>query len=260
MTRMRHYVLLAALGILAAIAQLVPTRWGLVGDLAGGLLAGVLVLIGTRVLALEIEKTYLLPTVAAVASLSGVTFAMTASDVATPHLAWTAPLLAALPTGITALADGVRGRRCQLCRTPLRRLLSFSCPRCHLVACENCWQFERDRCCLCEANQIPLFPLDISWWQQRFGAQVRGGRCTLCLRAADGRVAQWACVGCGHAQCRPCWDENNGQCSRCGWILPHLPDEASAHGVAMPASPPSSKFLTQEDSRRNADKRGVRHA
>lgn len=232
MTQMRNYVLLAALGILAATVQLVATRWGFAGDLVGGLLSGVLVLVGIRVLALEIEKTYLPPIVAAVASLSGIAFTMAGSDVTTPHIAWMAPLLAALPTGMTALINAMRGRRCQLCRTPLRRLLSFYCPRCHLVACENCWQFERDRCSLCEANQVPLFPIDISWWQQRFGAQVQGGRCALCLRAADGRVAHWACVGCGHTQCRSCWDDNNGQCSRCGWALPHLPPEVSTHAAA----------------------------
>jgi hypothetical protein len=234
MTRMRNYILLAALGILAATVQLVATRWGLAGDLVGGLLSGVLVLAGILALALEVEKTYLPPIVAAVASLSGIAFAMAGSDVATPHIAWTAPLLGALPTSMTALTTAMRGRRCQLCRTPLRRLLSFSCPRCHLVACENCWQFERDRCSLCEANQVPLFPIDISWWQQCFGAQVHGGRCALCLRAADGRVAHWACVGCGHAQCRPCWDDNNGQCSRCGWTLPHLPHEVSTHAAVAP--------------------------
>lgn len=237
MTQMRNYVLLAALGILAAIAQLVATRWGLVGDLAGALLSGLLVLVGTRVLVLEIEKFYLLPIVAAVASSCGLGFAIAGSDVATPHIAWMAPLLAALPAGMTALATGMRGRRCQLCRMPLRRLLSFSCPRCHLVICENCWQFERDRCRLCEANQIPLFPIDISWWQQCFGSQLHGGRCTLCFRAADGRVAQWACIGCGHGQCRSCWDDNNGQCSRCGWMIASS-SEADTHIAAGVHSKP----------------------
>ncbi|RZU40317.1 hypothetical protein [Edaphobacter modestus] len=260
MTRMRNYILLAALGILVATAQLVATRWGLAGDLAGGFLSGVLLLAGTRVLMLEIEKTYLLPIVAAVASLSGLAFAMAGSDVATPHIAWVAPLLAALPTGMTALVTGMRGRKCQLCRTPLRRFLSFCCPRCHMVACENCWQFERDRCRLCEANQIPLFPIDISWWQQCFGTQVHGGRCTLCLRAADGRVAQWACAGCGYGQCRSCWDDNNGQCSRCGWIIPDLPPEVSTHAVAGAHPQTISRSIAQEDSpHRNADRKEVRN-
>lgn len=232
MTPMRSSVLLTAVGILAATAQLFVTRWELAGDLAGGFLSGVLVLAGMRVLVLEIEDAYLPSIVAAIASLSGLAFAMVGSNVATPHIAWVAPLLAAVPTGITALISGTRGRRCHLCRVPLRRLLSFSCPRCHLVACENCWQFERDRCSLCEANQIPLFPIDISWWRQRLGSQVHGGRCTLCLRVADGRVAQWACAGCGHGQCRSCWDDNNGQCSRCGWMIPDPPSEVNTSALA----------------------------
>lgn len=235
MTRMRNCVLLAALGILAAIVQLVATRWGLASDLVGGFLSGVFVLMSIRVLAIEVEKKILPPIVASVASLSGLTIAMVGSDLAPSHIAWMAPLLAALPTSLIALTNA-RGRKCQLCRMPLRSLLSFSCSRCHLIACENCWQFERDRCRLCEVNQIPLFPIDISWWQDCFGFQVHDGRCALCLHVADGRVAQWACAGCGHGQCRLCWDDNNGQCSRCGWMIPHLPQKTSVH-VAAEAHP-----------------------
>jgi hypothetical protein len=231
-TKLRNHVLLVALGILAATAQLVAMRWGLAGALIGGILCGVLVLTGMRVFALEIENIYLPSLVAAASALPGVAFAMTGSDIAGSRIVWVAPLLAALPTGMAALVTGLRGKKCQLCRTPLRGLLSFSCPRCHLVACENCWQFERDRCRLCEANQIPAFPVDISWWQQRFGAQAHGGRCALCLRSADGRVAQWACAGCGYSQCRPCWDDNNGQCSRCGWTIPDLPADGSMYDAA----------------------------
>lgn len=261
MTRMRNYVLLAALGILAATAQLVATRRGLAGDLAGGFLSGSLVLVGTRVLMLEIEKTYLLPIVATVASLAGLVVAMGGAEVATPQTAWMAPLLAALPTGMTALVTSMRGRRCQLCRTHVRRLLSFCCSRCHLIACENCWQFERDRCCLCEANQIPLFPIDVSWWQQCFGTQVHGGRCTLCFRGADGRVAQWACAGCGHGQCRSCWDDNNGKCSRCGWMISDLPPEVSGKVDTRAHPQITGRSSTQEDSPpRNAERKEVRNA
>lgn len=183
------------------------------------------------------------------------------AEVATPQTAWMAPLLAALPTGMTALVTSMRGRRCQLCRTPVRRLLSFCCPRCHLIACENCWQFERDRCCLCEANQIPLFPIDVSWWQQCFGTQVHGGRCTLCLRGADGRVAQWACAGCGHGQCRSCWDDNNGKCSRCGWMISDLPPEVSGKVDTRAHPQITGRSSTQEDSPpRNAERKEVRNA
>jgi hypothetical protein len=226
-TQLRTNVLLGVLGILAAAVQIISTRWGLIGDLAGGLLCGLIILGGMRVLALEINHAYLAPLVAGGASLLGLAFGIAGSNVTYPRVSWVAPLLAALPTGALALKIGPRWARCQLCHARLRRLLSFSCPRCHLIACENCWEFERGRCHLCETNQVPLFPLEFSWWQERFGSQTHSGRCVLCLRTADGKVAHWPCAGCGHSQCRSCWDDNNGQCSRCGWTIPGLPTDVS---------------------------------
>lgn len=237
MTQLRTNILLAALGILAATAQLAVTRWGLIGDFAGGCLCGVILLTGMRVLALEAELIYLPAMFAAAASLVGLALGKAGSGVTYPSAVWAAPILAALLTGAPALSIIMRGAKCQLCHARLRHLLSFSCARCHLVACENCWQFERGRCSLCDANQVPLFPLDFSWWQQHFGSQAYGGRCALCLQTADWSVAHWACGGCGHSQCRSCWDDNNGQCSRCRWMIPDLPAsvseyvaEGAAHG------------------------------
>jgi hypothetical protein len=188
-------------------------------------------LAGMRVLALEIESIWLPPLVAVATSLLGLVFGGAGSDTTYPPMFWMAPLLAAFAPGALALGIVMRGKKCQLCRAPLRWLLSFSCSRCQLVACENCWQFERDRCSLCEANQISLFPGDISWWRQRFGSQVHGGRCVLCLRNEDGRVAHWACTACGHSHCRSCWDDNNGQCSRCRWIIPSLVVDTSSNAA-----------------------------
>jgi hypothetical protein len=240
-TTLRTNVLLAALGIFAVAAQLIATRWGLIGDLAGGFLCGLIILAGMRVLALEAEHIYLPLLVASAASLLGLVFGVLGSDIAYSRAAWTAALIAALPPAGLAIKSVLRGARCQLCRARLRGLLSFSCPRCHLVACENCWQFERGRCRLCEANQVHLFPLELYWWQERFGSQVRGGRCALCLRTADWNVAHWACASCGHSQCRSCWDDNNGQCSRCGWTIPGLSAEVSEFVAAAvhPGTPGS---------------------
>jgi len=228
-TELRTNIQIAALGILAATAQLMAARWGLIGILAGGCLCGVILLAGMRVLVLESGRIYLPPIAAAAASLLGIVLAEAGSGVTYTPAAWSAPVLAALLPGAPALSIVLRGARCQFCHTRLRHLLSFSCPRCHLVACENCWQFERGRCSVCDANQVPLFPLDFIWWQQHFGSQVHGGRCVLCLRPADWSVAHWACGGCGHNQCRSCWDDNNGQCSRCRWIVPDLPAAVSEY-------------------------------
>lgn len=232
MTSLRTNILLASLGIFAAAEQLITTRWGLASNLTGGLLCGLIILIGMKLLALKSEQTWLPPLVAAAASLLGLGFGIAGAGASYSSPAWTAPLFAALPFGMIALKDKLQGARCQLCHARLRGLLSFSCPRCHLSACENCWQFERGRCRLCDVNQAPLLPLDYAWWQERFGSQVRGARCTLCLRAADWEVSHWACASCGNSQCRSCWDDNNGQCSRCGWIIPDIQPEVSDYVAA----------------------------
>lgn len=232
MTLLRTRILLAAFGIFAAAAQLIATRWGLIGDSVGGFCCGLIVLAGKNILASESAITYFPPLLAALASLAGLGIGMAGSEISYPNAAWLAPLLAALPFGLMVVKDQLRGARCQLCHGNLRGLLSFLCPRCHLTSCENCWQFERGRCRLCDSNQVPLFPLDSEWWQERFGSQARGGRCALCLRAEDWQISHWACANCGNGQCRTCWDDNNGQCSRCGWVIPDLPHEISEYVMA----------------------------
>lgn len=232
MTATQSRALLLPVAVLAAIAQLLTAHWGLAGILAGGLIAGGFLLSGDRLLAIDFEHVSLLPLIAAAASLLGLLCAKAGSGAQYPHVAWIAPLLAAAVPGVPALYSVLRAKKCQLCQTSLRSLLSFKCPRCHMNACENCWQFERDRCRLCDINQIALFPIDHQWWQDRFGSPAQSGRCALCLRMADWNVAHWPCVNCGHSQCRLCWDDNNGQCSRCNWMLPGLPPEAKKYAPA----------------------------
>ncbi len=223
MTELRKHVLLISLGLLAAALQLVAIRWHVEGCFVGALLAGTLIYLGERILSLQVISIGLSPLVAGFASLLGLGSGLAGSETALPHVVWLAPVLAILPAGSPALFAAVRSDRCQICRKSVRLLLSFSCPRCHMLSCENCWEFEKDRCRLCETNQILLLPIEGEWWQERLGPQVRGGRCLLCLHLADGRVSQWACRACGHSHCRSCWDDLNGQCSRCRWTIPELP-------------------------------------
>src|SRR5579862_5139076 len=219
----RTFMLFAALSVLAAIEQLLAVRWGIFGASAGSLLCGGIVLIGWRAFAPEIDHDYLLPLFAVAASLLGLWSAIAGTAMSYTPLIWLLAVIAALPTGIHVLWIRMRASRCHLCHASLRRLLSFSCPRCALIACENCWEFERGRCHLCAANQVPLFPIDPAWWHKRFGRQVYDGKCALCLQAPESRVAHWACPACGHTQCRLCWDDNNGQCSRCAWSIASVP-------------------------------------
>jgi hypothetical protein len=229
---MRPHLLLGALAVLAAVVQLIAMHWGTGGALIGGLLCGITIAAGERALQSEAEPIFVPVLVAAAASAVGLLLGIAGTGVRIAGMAWFAPLIAAMPAAVPALAEAVRGARCPLCHTRLRGLLAFACPRCHLKVCENCWQFERGRCRICEANQVALLPLDLAWWQERFKRQAREGRCALCMRTADWEVAHWACGGCGHNQCRLCWDDNNGQCSRCGWIVPGLPEDVSEFAAA----------------------------
>jgi len=231
---MRSPLMLAALAILSAVVELIAARWGAVGAVAGGLLCGLTVLAGARVLANDAVPLYELLLAGCGGSLLGLTLGAAGAGMRMIGLVWFAPLAAALPALVSALVEAVRGARCPLCSARLRGLLSFGCPRCRLEVCENCWQFERGRCRLCETNQVALFPLEPAWWQARFKRQARDGRCALCLRSADWEVAHWACGDCGHSQCRLCWDDNYGQCSRCGWIVPGLPQDVSEFAAAGP--------------------------
>lgn len=234
MMELRSGLSLGALTTIAAVLQLITTRWGLSGALTGGLFCGIVVVAGARVLQAEIEPAFVPVLAAAVSSTAGLLLAVVGAEVQITRMTWLAPLIAAMLAAIPALVGALRRARCPLCHAQLHGLLAFACPRCHLKVCENCWQFERGRCKLCEANQVALFPQDLAWWQERFNRQAREGRCALCLRTADWEVAHWACDGCGHSQCRLCWDDNNGQCSCCGWTVQGLPEDVGEFVAAGP--------------------------
>lgn len=114
--------------------------------------------------------------------------------------------------------------RCGLCN---RRLASqdvvFACPRCTMQVCdETCWNFEHRRCQLCLEQRVPVLPPTDSWWLRVAGPRSRHDRCQICRGSAE-QVDLRGCPHCRRAQCRECWDFNNGECSRCGTALPDLP-------------------------------------
>ncbi len=115
-------------------------------------------------------------------------------------------------------------RRCSLCNGRLTGKVSFPCPRCGLMVCEaKCWDFERLRCRLCVQNQVPVFPPEGRWWDRMFGPATQYGRCQLCQ--ATGQDSELRnCPSCGRPQCRQCWDDANGVCARCKWVVSALPE------------------------------------
>jgi hypothetical protein len=223
MNKSRDLTLLALWAMLGFATQLVATHWGLIGVLAGGLLCGLIVWLAPKLLALAFDSLWPLPLTALIASLLGVACSRIVGQADMGHLAWLAPVLAAAPSGSPALASLVRSERCGLCKRTLRTMLSFSCPRCSLHVCEYCWEFGRERCKLCDENHIPLLPVESAWWLDRFGERRLTGECSLCRTSAGAsHTPQWGCGGCGHNQCAACWDDNNGVCARCGWVIPEV--------------------------------------
>ena len=137
---------------------------------------------------------------------------------------WLAPVAAAAVGILWWTVSSGLGQRCHLCNRWLRRsVVSFECPRCGFVVCEQCWKFDHLRCRLCEQNHVPAFPLDGRWWDQHLGGRVAHGRCQICLTASD-QADLRSCGRCGRAQCRECWDNANGECGRCNWVIDDLPE------------------------------------
>ncbi len=113
--------------------------------------------------------------------------------------------------------------RCNLCAKRLAGEVSFNCPRCGLLVCEErCWDFNKLRCRLCVQNRVPVLAPDGRWWDRTFGPATPHGRCNLC-QAGSPEAELRNCPKCGRPQCRDCWDDANGECTRCGWRLAELP-------------------------------------
>lgn len=226
----RSLALLAGLLLVIAVAQLAAVPGGTTTILLIGLLNGFLLVAGMQLFGLLSGALYLRATLSFLSSLTGLLVASFWSPGSVGPYAWIAPLLASLTPAAWGFGKLVRAPRCQICRISVRRLLSFSCPRCHLLACEHCWEHEKCRCRLCESNRVQLLPQTSEWWSKNLGERIWTGKCSLCLMPATATESQLhACSGCHHPQCRFCWDDNNGQCSRCLWFVQELSQTIKEH-------------------------------
>ncbi len=116
-------------------------------------------------------------------------------------------------------------QRCSVCRTPIAGRAAFVCPRCHQTVCSQptCWLGQHVRCRLCHERGVVLFPLREDWWTTRLGKPVADGACESCYKEARETDLR-ECGQCHWPSCRRCWDYHNGRCTRCGWVMPDLPN------------------------------------
>jgi hypothetical protein len=139
-------------------------------------------------------------------------------------LFWCLPIFLFATTVITSQLIKLTQRRCKLCNRRLGpHAITFNCPRCGLEVCdEHCWKFEQRRCRMCEENHVPALPAQNQWWDRQLGPRVFNGRCQICMASPE-QADLRTCGHCRRPQCKDCWDQSNGECSRCGWTIPNLP-------------------------------------
>ncbi|HZU10972.1 MAG TPA: hypothetical protein VFA02_13795 [Pseudacidobacterium sp.] len=153
----------------------------------------------------------------------------------TGTVTWTLPLVLFAVISLAALLSRMTKRRCALCHRRLGpHAITFGCPRCGLEVCDEfCWNFEHRRCRMCEENRVPILPAQSQWWDRQLGPRVQHGRCQLCMASPEQSDLR-SCGHCHRPQCRDCWDQTNGECSRCGWTMPNLPKSLETVAVHLP--------------------------
>lgn len=224
----RTILTIAGCFLFSAFVQLLGSLGGLIWTLFAAAATALIFL--CLILFFEVNLSWpwsgVVLSVCASAAGTGVAFLGKATDLTM----WWAPLVSGLSAGLWLLVASRNARRCELCSQRLGpSQIAFACPRCGLLVCEHqCWQFEHQRCRVCEENRVPVFVTDGRWWDRQFGARVKHGRCLVCMKNPE--EADLRCCGrCGRPMCRECWDFVNGQCQHCGWIVSGLPDALRAY-------------------------------
>ncbi|HKX32890.1 MAG TPA: hypothetical protein VJ302_34730 [Blastocatellia bacterium] len=155
---------------------------------------------------------------------------------------WLAVGLGAVVSGLLVYREH-RGRaqRCDCCQQVLGHNPQ-PCPRNDHWVCAKCWRPELLRCIDCERLRTPLLALEEDeWWDERVGGRLSLGRCSRCNLTAEERDLR-RCGGCTWPMCTDCWDQENGSCVRCSWIIPDLPEPlAKSLAVFQPFETSSAK-------------------
>lgn len=208
---------------LLAFLQLLATLTGLPASLLCAFVIGSVGIFGIRFFHLGDLPAFVMPILLITASLLGTATAWMTGQV--QSTSFFSVLLTIVACSVTMLLQTMHERRCLLCkRRLLPRALSFTCPRCGLSVCEeHCWTFEYRRCQLCVEQRVSLLPVANDWWNRALGPVATYGRCQVCMTSTE-TCSVRHCGQCRRLQCHDCWDNLNGECVRCGWTMPNLPD------------------------------------
>ena len=140
-------------------------------------------------------------------------------------LIWTGLAAGVITSGVS-MWFRPRGRSETCFQHRVRLTTVFQCPRCRQKFCGNsdCWDSRGVRCQRCRRNEVLLSnPRDENWWTKRFRNRISSGNCMKCLAAAANADVQ-ECGQCHWQMCRRCWDLENCQCRKCGWMPQGLPE------------------------------------
>lgn len=222
---MRKLFTAAACLAFCFFVQFVSILGGTAWALAGGAITTGLFIALIWFFEVDLRPPWLQYVLPLVASIGATTTAYIAGSM-TDLLQWWAPGAATAASWAWLVYLTQTRRRCSLCNRRIgSSALAFECPRCSLEVCaDQCWDSDHLRCRLCEQNHVVVLPAEPRWWDRQLGARVNQGHCQVCLETPD-KADLRCCAHCGRPQCRDCWDQANGQCSRCHWIIPDLPEK-----------------------------------
>lgn len=239
--RLNQLALILGFVIFWASLQFLGTLGGPIAALLVSVLIAVLGTLSAHFFSLLDRPSWLLPLVLGVCSLLGLSIAFLNHSFASSQ--WLAIPLVMLVGGSIVLFQTISRKRCNLCNRRLApSALTFACPRCALIVCdETCWSFEHRRCQLCVEHRVPILSDQKQWWDRNLGPAATYGRCQVCMASVE-QTDLRHCGRCRRLQCRDCWDNLNGECVRCSWIIPDLPAPLKTITASYPEALLSERY------------------
>jgi hypothetical protein len=221
--RLNQIGMLVGFAVIWVSAQFLGALGGPVAALLSAFLIGILGSLAARFFSVFERPAFLLPVVLGGCSLLGL--GITFLDRRFAAMEWLAVPLCLLVSYGIVLMQTLSRKHCGLCNRRLGpEALTFSCPRCALTVCdESCWSFENRRCQLCVEHRVPILSAQKQWWDRTLGPAAGQGRCQVCMTSFE-QADLRHCGRCRRPQCRDCWDNLNGECTRCAWTVPDLPE------------------------------------